>query len=143
MLEWLGKLLYFDTVEAIKNIGPQTGNAGLGFSYGSTAIPATGGGDWDVYLQVLRIGNIALVGFPGEMFNEIGVNAIEQSPVEDTIWVNLVWTRPEQQGQKTGYHSIDLITVEGGQGRNTNYLPGYLKDAVKDLTRDLVAGSLE
>ena len=74
------------------------------------------------------------------MFNEIGVNAIEESPLEDTIWVNLVWTR---EGQQTGYHSTDLITAEGGQGRNKNYLPGYLQDAVTNLTKQLVGESLE
>ena len=36
----------------------------------------------------------------------------------------------------------DIITVEGGQGQNKNYMPGYLQDAVTKLTRDLVAQSL-
>lgn len=139
VLEWLGKMLYFDTKEAIKNIDTETGNASLGFEYGTTAIPASDGGDYEVALQVLRIGSVALVGFPGEMFNEIGVNAIEESPVEDTLWVNLVWSH---EGQSTGYHSTDLITVEGGQGRNKNYLPGYLQDAVTELTNELVAKSI-
>lgn len=140
ILEWLGKILYFDTVEAIKNIDTETGNANINYEYGETVIPASDGGDYPVALQVLRIGKIALVGFPGEMFNEIGVNAIEESPLEDTIWVNLVWTR---EGQQTGYHSTDLITAEGGQGRNKNYLPGYLQDAVTNLTKQLVGESLE
>lgn len=139
VLNWLGKLLYFDTVEAIKAIGPQTGNAQLGFEYGTTTIPAADGGDYAIALQVLRIGNVALVGFPGEMFNEIGVNAINASPLPDTLWVNLVWSRA---GQANGYHSTDVITIEGGQGSNKKYLPGYLQDAVKDLTRQLVAESL-
>ncbi len=139
VLTWLGKLMYFDTVEAIRNIKTETGNAGLGMKYGTTTIPSTKGGDYEVALQVLRIGSIALVGFPGEMFNEIGVNAINASPMENTLWVNLVWTR---EGQATGYHSTDIITVEGGQGQNKNYMPGYLQDAVTKLTRDLVAQSL-
>lgn len=139
VLDWLGKLLYFDTKEAIKNIDTETGSVALGFEYGTTAIPAVDGGDYEIALQVLRIGNVALVGFPGEMFNEIGVNAIEASPMEDTLWVNLVWSH---EGQQTGYHSTDVITVEGGQGRNKNYLPGYIQDAVTELTRELVAKSL-
>ena len=48
-----------------------------------------------------------------------------------------------REGQKTGYHSTDTITAEGGQGRNKNYLPGYLQDAVTDLTKQLVGESLE
>lgn len=139
VLNWLGKLLYFDTVEAIKAIGPETGNANLAFEYGTTTIPAVGGGDYELALQVLRIGSVALVGFPGEMFNEIGVNAIEASPLENTLWVNLVWSR---EGQANGYHSTDLITVEGGQGQNKNYLPGYIQDAITELTKKLVAESI-
>lgn len=139
VLDWLGKLLYFDTVEAIKDIDTETSEADIAFQYGTTTIPASDGGDYSLALQVLRIGNIALVGFPGEMFNEIGVNAIESSPMENTLWVNLVWTRPVQS---TGYHSTDTITVEGGQGRNKNYLPGYIQDAMTDLTTELVGKSL-
>lgn len=139
VLNWLGKLMYFDTVEAIRNIKTETSSADLGFQSGVTTIPASDGGDYDINLQVLRIGNIALVGFPGEMFNEIGVNAIEASPLDNTLWVNLVWNRPVNS---TGYHSTDIITVEGGQGRNQNYLPGYIKDATADLTRELVGASL-
>ena len=139
VLNWMGKLLYHDTVEAIKNIKTETGNANLDFEYGTTTIPSVDGGDYEMSLQVMRIGNVALVGFPGEMFNEIGVNAIEASPMENTLWVNLVWTR---EGQKTGYHSTDVITAEGGQGGNKNYLPGYIQDAMTDLTKELVAKSL-
>ena len=139
VLDWLGKLLYFDTVEAIKNIDTEISEADISYEYGTTSIPASDGGHYSLALQVLRIGKIALVGFPGEMFNEIGVNAIENSPLEDTIWVNLVWTRADQQ---TGYHSTDTITVEGGQGSNSNYLPGYLQDAMTGLTKQLVGQSL-
>ena len=139
VLNWLGKLMYFDTVEAINSIGPETADADLGFSVGSTAIPASDGGDYEISLQVLRIGSIALVGFPGEMFNEIGVNALEASPMDNTLWVNLVWNRPVNS---TGYHSTDIITIEGGQGRNSGYLPGYIMDATAGLTRDLVSASL-
>ena len=53
--------------------------------------------------------------------------------------MNLVWTRADQQ---TGYHSTDTITVEGGQGSNSNYLPGYLQDAMTGLTKQLVGQSL-
>lgn len=139
VLDWLGSILYYDTVEAIKNIDTETGNINLGFEYGTTTIPATDDSDYEIALQVMRIGDVALVGFPGEMFNEIGVNAIEAAPMENTLWVNLVWT---QEGQATGYHSTDVITAEGGQGRNKNYKPGYIQDAVTELTKDLVASSL-
>lgn len=139
VLDWMGKLLYFDTVEAVKNIKTETSNIDLGFEYGTTTIPAVDGSDYEMALQVMRIGDVALVGFPGEMFNEIGVTAIEASPMENTLWVNLVWTQP---GQQTGYHSTDVITVEGGQGQNKKYKPGYIQDAITQLTKDLVSSSL-
>ncbi|MCI8318006.1 MAG: hypothetical protein HFG96_05700 [Lachnospiraceae bacterium] len=139
ILNWVGKWMYYDTKEAIKNIETETANADLAFEYGQTMIPSSEAGEYPVDLQVLRIGKVALVGFPGEMFNEIGAGVISQSPVDDTLWVNLCWTRDNQQ---TGYHSTDLITVEGGQGSNKKYLPGYLEDAAAELTRKLVAESL-
>ena len=126
-------------MEAINDISEETGNANLGFEYGTASIPASAGGDYELALQVLRIGKVALVGFPGEMFNEIGVNAIRESPMENTLWTNLVWTR---EGQAIGYHSTDVITAEGGQGSNQKYLPGYIQDAVTALTRKLVSQSL-
>ena len=127
------------TLAVMRFTSVETGNADLAFEYGQTMIPSSEAGEYPVDLQVLRIGKVALVGFPGEMFNEIGAGVISQSPVDDTLWVNLCWTRDNQQ---TGYHSTDLITVEGGQGSNKKYLPGYLEDAAAELTRKLVAESL-
>lgn len=139
VLTWLGKINYFDTVQALRDIDEMKNEITLGWSYGSTTIPARKGGDFTIPMHVLRIGDIALAGFGGEMFNEIGVTAIEQSVMEDTLWVNHVWTHAEQA---TGYHSTDTITVEGGQGANRNYMPGYISDAVNELVNELVVDAL-
>lgn len=139
VLTWLGKIHYFDTVQALRAIDEMKNDITIDWSYGATSIPSTKGGDYVIPMHVLRIGDIALAGFGGEMFNEIGVTAIQQSVMEDTLWVNHVWTHAEQA---TGYHSTDLITVEGGQGKNKNYKPGYITDAVCDLLNDLVVEAL-
>lgn len=41
------------------------------------------------WVQVLRIGDVALVGLPGEMFVELGLEIKERSPVEATLCVEL------------------------------------------------------
>ena len=139
ILDWIGKMLYFDVKEAIKNIESETGKCQVNYEYGSTTIPAKDGGDYPVDLQVLRIGKVALAGFPGEIFNEIGVTALKSSPLKDTLWVNLCWTR---EGQMNNYHYDDELIVYGSADRNMSYLPGYLTDAVSGLVKDLVAKSL-
>ena len=110
-------------VEAIKDIHTETGKTRQYQLrvWNIRTIPASDGGDYPVALQVLRIGKIALVGFPGEMFNEIGVKAIEESPLEDTLWVNLVWTREGQQ-----QHIIPLIRLQRKAAREEikNICPG-------------------
>lgn len=140
ILDWLGKQLYFDVKEAIKDIGQETATCDIGYSYAFSAIPAKDGGDYPVNLQCLRLGNIALVGFSGEMFNEIGATALESSPLKDTIWVNLCWTR---EGQMNGYHYDDALVIASRNARRSmGYLPGYLMDAMGDLTKEVVTDSL-
>lgn len=140
ILDWLGKQLYFDVKEAIRNIDTETAACDVSYSYAASTIPAKDGGEYPINLQCLRIGTVALVGFSGEMFNEIGATAIKSSPLEDTLWVNLCWTR---EGQMNGYHYDDALVIASRNAkRSMSYLPGYLKDAMGELAQQVVSQSL-
>ncbi|MBQ1492735.1 MAG: hypothetical protein IIZ39_12320 [Blautia sp.] len=140
ILDWLGKQLYFDVKAAIKDIDQEASACDIAYSYAASTIPAKDGGDYPINLQCLRIGSVALVGFSGEMFNEIGATALASSPLEDTLWVNLCWTR---EGQMNNYHYDDALTIASRNARRSmGYLPGYLKDAMGVLMKEVVSQSL-
>ena len=140
ILDWLGKQLYFDVKAAIRDIDQEQSACDVAYSYAASAIPAKDGGDYPINLQCLRIGSVALVGFSGEMFNEIGAKALECSPLEDTLWVNLCWTR---EGQMNNYHYDDALTIASRNARRSmGYLPGYLQDAMGGLMKEVVSQSL-
>lgn len=138
ILDFLGKILYADVLTALDNAQDVTGDIDISSAYGGTEIPATEEHDADTFglqLQVLRIGDIAFVGCAGELFNSIGLYMQENSILEDTIIVNHVWTHEEQS---LSYLADDDGRINGGQGCNAPYEPGYINDALTDLMNELL-----
>lgn len=138
ILEYLAKIQFADVLRALSTIETFSSNVPVRCEYGETAIPAKAGGDYDMSLQLFRIGDIAFVGFHGELFNSTGVHMRDNSLLKDTIIVNHTWQRAFQQ---VGYHPDDYGIEYGGNGTNAKYLPGYIDDALTDLMNNLIVRS--
>ncbi len=97
------------------------------------------GQDRETWLQVLRIGDVAWVGVPGELFTQLGLDIKNRSPFRHTYVVELAndWVGylPNLEGHKlggyqvwTGYHSY----AEPGTGeRAVDQIVGMLREIKK------------
>ncbi|MDY3765986.1 MAG: DUF6273 domain-containing protein [Lachnospiraceae bacterium] len=134
ILTFLSQIHYADIERALDSIDEYTSDVDLVCEYTESTIPATEGGDYNISLQMLRIGDIGLACFPGELFSTTGVNMKENALLEDTIIVNHAWQRDTQNN---GYHADDWTIENGGFGqRQAKFLPGYLDDALITLMND-------
>ncbi|NOW48277.1 hypothetical protein FHW96_004465 [Novosphingobium sp. SG751A] len=88
--------------------------------YIRSVIPGSNGGDYRVNLRMLRVGPIALMGFSGELFTQLGLDIKKASPLPDTLVVNHVWG---EAGEQTGYHADDAAKALGGFGTDGRYQP--------------------
>ena len=129
ILKYLAKIHYYDVEKTLGTITGYTSDIDLSASYAETVIPD----DYPVALQVIRIGDIALACFPGELFSTIGLDIKASSLLKDTIVVNNCWSR---YGQKNGYHADDAAIDAGGFGTNAAYKKGYLTDALIGILND-------
>jgi hypothetical protein len=97
------------------------------------------GQERETWLQVMRIGDIALVGVPAEYFTQLGLDIKNRSPFRHTIIAELAndWIGylPNLEGHKlggyqvwTGYHSY----ADPGTGeRLADEIVSMLKDLAK------------
>jgi hypothetical protein len=62
------------------------------------------------WLQAIRIGPVALVGIPGEMFTALGLQIKRQSPFKETVVVELAndWIGyiPDAEGHRLGGYQV-------------------------------------
>ncbi len=147
ILDYLGKIQFADVKDVIKGIDKDemTSDVKITYEYGESTIPAEpmeeGGSDeYTLSLSLLRLGDLALVGSPGELFSSIGEYMKENSILDDTIIVNHVWTH---EGQRGGYMTDDEGKILGGFGTNANYLRGYVNSGLSMLMNDLIYESEE
>lgn len=134
LLKYLGRIHYYDIQQALAGITAATGNVALDYDYLGTAIPNKDGGQFAVGLQLLRIGDIALMGFSGELFSQLGLDIKAASPLPNTLVVTHARQREEQYG---GYHADDASVAIGGFGSNPSYAPGNISEALVGLTKQL------
>ncbi|HJN16920.1 MAG TPA: GNAT family N-acetyltransferase, partial [Armatimonadota bacterium] len=70
------------------------------------AMAALAGQPLETWLQVIRLGEVAIVGIPGEMFGALGLEIRRRSPFRDTIVVGLandeIGYIPDRQGYADG-----------------------------------------
>ena len=82
---------------------------------------------YDVRLQVMQLGDVALVGVSGELYNSIGTLMREVSPTEKTI---IITHAQGNDGVYSGYIFDDEGCVMGGNGglahAGSRILPGYV-----------------
>jgi neutral ceramidase len=136
MLQYLARIHFADVESALSAIVRYDRDAKVNYDYRDARIPGKQGGDYSLSLQVLRIGDVALLGFPGELFSGLGVDIRKSSPLKDTIVVTHAWQRTDQH---PGYHADDASIARGGFGTNAAYKPGYLSKALTRLTHDMLA----
>ncbi|MDO4276598.1 MAG: hypothetical protein Q4D16_23295 [Eubacteriales bacterium] len=140
ILEYLGKIHYSDVQSALASIDSTTSDASVNFAYGGTSIPASednesGSDEYGLQLQVLHIGDVALVGCAGELFSSTGSYLKDNSLLDNTIIANHVWTHEEQFAN---YLADDEGRILGGQGCKAAYEPGYINSALTILMNDLI-----
>jgi neutral ceramidase len=135
MLKYLSRIHFADVETALSRISRFEHNVQVNYDYRDANIPAKAGGDYGISLQLLRIGEIALVGFPGELFSTLGKDIKQGSALKHTIVVNHAWQRPYQH---PGYHADDAAIERGGFGTDAQYKPGYLSKALVKLTNDMI-----
>jgi hypothetical protein len=68
-------------------------------------------------VMVIRIGDVAFVGLPGEMFNEFGIDIKAKSPCRNTIVSGI-------SNDKRGYFPTEVSFTQGPAGF-TPYITGY------------------
>lgn len=135
ILEYLAKIQYQDTLKALNSIEEFSSDVKISYDYEESTIPSTTGGDYQINLQLWRIGDIAFAGHSGELFSAIGVYLKENSLLEDTIICNLTWIYSEQS---TGYHADDVSRVLGGFETNPSYASGYISEGLTELLNNMI-----
>jgi len=135
ILEWLSAIHYADVEEALGTISHEDSAVSLTTGFESTSIPGKDGGEVYLSLQYIRIGEVNLACFSGEMFSTTGEFLKENAARPNTLIVNHAWQRTEQDN---GYHADDWTLLNGGFGqRQAKYLPGYLDKALLGLLHQL------
>lgn len=124
ILTFLSKIHYADIERALNSIDTYTSDVDLSCGFMESAIPATEGGNYAISLQMVRIGDIGLACFPGELFTATGMYLKDNALLDDTIVVNHAWQRDSQHN---GYHADDWTIENGGFGqRQAKYEAGFL-----------------
>jgi len=134
LLKYIGRIHYYDIQQTLAGITETTGDVQIKYGYAGTTIPAQEGGQFHVGLQLLRIGDIALMGFSGELFAQLGLDIKVASPLPDTMVVTHARQREEQY---SGYHSDDASARRGFHS-NPGYAPGNISEALVELTHQLM-----
>ncbi len=142
IMKYWASIHFADILATLDKIEETTPNLFLGFAEGNTVIPTEEGATADeflLHLKVLRIGDIAFVGSPAELFSSIGKYMKSNAALKNTIVFNHTWT---QKDANNGYIADDESRVTGGYGigRKTFQI-GYINDALTGLMNELIAAA--
>jgi hypothetical protein len=142
LMEFYGKIQFADVLTALDNLEFETGDARVSYAKGlSTLPPYEEGQDPAVIgLSLMRIGDIALVGTSGELFNSIGVYMQEHSLLEHTLVSNQVRTYVEGDTQPiSGYQPDDYALIhDGWHTNNRRYAVGSVDGGYTALMNRLI-----
>lgn len=134
--EYLAKIQYADVLTALSTIEEFNSEVTLAYALDSTDVPGRGtSADVTMHLQLLRIGDIALVGNAGELYNSIGTYMRENSDLKDTIVVNCCWNNASQT---VSYWVDDDAIVNGGANGTGKYEAGCINEYMTDLMNYLI-----
>lgn len=146
VLEFYGKIQFADTLTALKTIDRETGTARVAYATGDATLPAYTEGEKDprIQLRLLRIGDIALVGTSGELFNSIGVHMQDHSLLEHTLVSNKVLNYVEGEQPLSGYQADDFALVHDGWHTNSRpYAVGTIDAGYTTLMNRLIESTNE
>jgi len=146
LLEFYGKVQFADVLTALSNIDDQTSDARIGYATGNGTLPpyTEGQEDTRIQLKMLRIGNIALVGTGGELFNSIGVYMQDHSLLEHTLVSNQVrvpdeYTDVEGAKANTAYQPDDYALInDGWHTNNRRYAVGSVNGGYTTLMNRMI-----
>jgi hypothetical protein len=136
LLDLLGNIHFADVMDVLRNNMKNLESDSIGFAQGFTTIPNTDGSDFRLDLQVLRIGEMAFVGSPGELFTSLGMAMKKYSSLKDTVIFNHVWTN---ESEYSGYISDDEGVTNRAYGADRlAYKAGYIDAALITLENKLI-----
>ncbi|MEU4654830.1 neutral/alkaline non-lysosomal ceramidase N-terminal domain-containing protein [Streptomyces sp. NPDC023723] len=135
ILSYVSRINFADVETALASISRTSGDVTVNFDYAETTIPGTTSSDFMVSLQLLRIGDIALVGYSGELFSRLGHDLKDGSLLKHTLVLNHCWQKTTQY---TGYVADDKSKAEGGFGTTAPFRTGYLSKALVKLQNALI-----
>jgi len=142
ILEFYGKVQFADALQALKGIETESGDALVRYATGDASLPAYTAGEDDalIQLRLLRIGDIALVGTSGELFNSIGMYMRSHSLLEHTLVSNQVRTYvPGDRQPISGYQPDDYALVhDGWHTNNRRYAIGTIDGGYTRLMNQLI-----
>ncbi len=113
----------------------------LAYAEDYTDLPGEEGSeDVTLSLQLLRIGDIAFIGSPGELFHSIGEYIRDNSPLPYTIVVDNTWNWPDSQ---LFYIPDDEGIINPGFAGTLGYAVGTVNPYLSDLANALIAETEE
>jgi len=108
----------------------------LAYAEDSTVIPvAEGYKEARESLQLLRIGEVAFLGIPGELYSSVGKYVREHSLLPYTMIVDNTWNWP---GSDVFYIEDDEGVKDPGFGGNHGFLPGKITTGLSELGNRLI-----
>jgi len=146
LLEFYGKIQFADTLTALKSIDHETGDVKVSYATGDSTLPAYTDGEEDVLIQLrlLRIGDVALVGTSGELFNSVGVYMQNHSLLEHTLVSNKVLNYVEGTQPLSTYQADDDALIhDGWHTNNRRYAVGTIDGGYTALMNRLIESTDE
>jgi hypothetical protein len=141
LLEFYGKTQFADALTTLAKIDHVSRDAKVSYTTGNSSLPAYKDADpaVPIQLKLLRIGDIALVGTSGELFNSIGVYMQGHSLVAHTLVSNNVRTYNEGEQPLSGYQPDDYaLLYDGWHTNNRRYKVGSIDGGYTTLMNRLI-----
>ncbi|MDH5304661.1 MAG: hypothetical protein OEW64_11285 [Gammaproteobacteria bacterium] len=141
LMEFYGKIQFADVLTALENLEFDTGDARVSYAKGLSSLPpyAEGQPEAVIGLSLMRIGDIALVGTSGELFNSIGVYMQDHSLLQHTLVSNQVRTVVTGSEPISGYQPDDYAVVhDGWHTNNRRYAVGSVDGGYTRLMNQLI-----
>jgi len=135
-VEYYAAIQFADAKRALASISKFDADTPITHAWGGTQLPnkTEGEAPIDMYQTVMRLGDITLAGFAGELYNGVGVAMKEGSVSKNTLVVNHCWTHEEEA---TGYQPDDL-TLETGSDKAARYKTGTINAGMTNLMNKLI-----
>ena len=141
LVEFYGKIQFADVLTALASIESVSSDARVSYAIDDATLPPFVAGEKDVRIQLslLRIGDIALVGTAGELFNSIGVYMQDHSLLVHTLVSNQVRTYVEGVQAISGYQPDDYALInDGWHTNNRRYAVGSINGGYATLMNRMI-----